>query len=185
MQELRLMQINLHKSKTASAELLLRLEDDISTDDLTVVAIVGGSYENTLLAPCYMPQDAEAPPKELVRLADERKQQFVVGTDANAHNTLWSSSDCNDRGESLLYFLLTNGLYVANWGDVLTYVGPTSENVLDLTLYNEFCSVVEDWRVLEDPSFSDHKYIFFRMDSDRNRVSGRSRNPRNSRPLGR
>ena len=40
--------------------------------------------------------------------------------------------------------------------------------------------MVENWRVLEDPSFSDHKYISFRMDCDRNRVSGRSRNPRNT-----
>ena len=183
MQELRLMQINLHKSKTASAELLLRLEDDISTDDLTVVAIVGGSYENTLLAPCYMPHDAEAPPQEhqkLVRLAGERRQPFVVVKDANAHHTLWGSSDCNDRGESLLYFLLTNGLYMTNRGDVSTYVDPSSENVLDLRLYNDFCFVVEDWRVLEDPSLSNHKYISFRMDCEINRVSGRSRKPRNT-----
>ena len=40
--------------------------------------------------------------------------------------------------------------------------------------------MVEDWRVLEDPSISDHKYISFRMDCDRNRVSGRLRNPRNT-----
>ena len=40
--------------------------------------------------------------------------------------------------------------------------------------------MVEDWRVLEDPSFSDDKYISFRMDCDRNRVSGRSRKPRNT-----
>ena len=91
--------------------------------------------------------------QRLVRLAGERKQPFVVGTDANAHHTLWGTSDCNDGGESLLYFLLTNGLYVANRGDVPTYVGPTSENVSDLTLYNDLSSVVEDWSVLEDPSF--------------------------------
>ena len=124
---------------------------NLSTDDLTVVTIECGRDEPTLLASCYMPHDTEAPlqePQRLVILAGERKQPFVKGTDANAQHTLWGSSDCNDRGESLIYFLLTNGLYVANQGDVPAYVDLTSENVLDLTRYNHFCSVVKDWRVL-------------------------------------
>ena len=160
MQELKLLQINLHKSKTASAELLLRLEErgydaalvqepwiasgnevsgiksrsfhtyfpdaqnkvrtamlvsknvnsyfisNLSTDSLTVVVIEGGRDEPTLLASYYMSHDAEAPPQELqklVRQAGERKQPFVVGTDANAHRTLWGSSDLNGRGESLFF----------------------------------------------------------------------------------
>ena len=68
---------------------------------------------------------------------------------------------------------------MVNWSDVPTYVDPTSEIVLDLTLYNDFCSVVKNWRVIEDISFSDYKYISFGMDCERNRVKGRSRNPRN------
>ena len=47
-------------------------------------------------------------------------------------------------------------------------------------MYNDFCSVLKDWRILEDRAFSDRKYIPFRMDCDRNRASGRSRNPRNT-----
>ena len=68
---------------------------NLSMDDLTVVAIEDGRDEPTLLASCYMPHDAEAPLQEhqrLVRLGGERKQAFFVGTDANAHHTLWGSS---------------------------------------------------------------------------------------------
>ena len=35
---------------------------NLSTDDLTVVTIEGGGDESTLLASCYIPHDAEAPP---------------------------------------------------------------------------------------------------------------------------
>jgi len=37
---------------------------------------------------------------------------------ANAHQSVWGSSDINDRGESLLEFILSTNLYVyrKRWG---------------------------------------------------------------------
>ncbi|XP_043661532.1 uncharacterized protein LOC122625503 [Drosophila teissieri] len=194
---LRVLQLNFHKSKIASAELLFALEQgsvDIalvqepwitsgnavaglkssnynlfytpsvsrnrtavllwkglhanlmshySTDDLTVV-ILEGERMRLLVASCYMAHDRTAPPKELRSMveASPNDQQLIVGTDANAHHCVWGGTDINDR---------------ANVGEKHTFVGPTSSNVLDLTLVRGQSTMVSEWRVLERPSFSDHK----------------------------
>nr|AMS38355.1 hypothetical protein [Bactrocera tryoni] len=236
-QELRVLQVNLHKSKIASAELLLNLEKggydvalvqepwiasgnvvaglksqnyttytpsvinkvrsailvkkslfshidfSLSTDDLTVVAVKGAKDESLLLASCYMPHDCEAPTAELQRLAatsSRRKQALVVGADANAHHTVWGSPDINQRGESLLNYILQSSLVVANRGEEPTYIGPTSRNVLDITLYTSRDALVENWRVLSTPSFSDHRYIYFSIRSEAKIRNEVRRNPRNT-----
>jgi len=38
----------------------------------------------------------------------------ATDTTANAHHNVWGSSDINDRGESLLDFILSTNLYIAN-----------------------------------------------------------------------
>ena len=154
-----------------------------STDDLAVVALENGKDDIILLASCYMAHNRDAPPVELQRLVEEtgkRKQNLVVGTDANAHHTVWGSKDINDRGESLISFILQTSLKIANRGDIPTYKGPTSENVLDLTLFSDFQVVVDDWKVLKVPTFSDHCYIHFQVSYARPNNIKVFRNPRNA-----
>ncbi|XP_054745732.1 uncharacterized protein LOC129250113 [Anastrepha obliqua] len=134
-------------------------------DDLTVVALEGCKDETLLFGSCYMPHDGEAPQTELRKLVEtaaSKKHALVVGTDANAHHPVWGSADINDRGESLFTYILQSSLEIANRGEELTYVGPTSKNVLDLTLYTSRHVMVQEWEVLSTPSFSDHRYISFR-----------------------
>ncbi|XP_062124849.1 uncharacterized protein LOC133837952 [Drosophila sulfurigaster albostrigata] len=129
-----------------------------------------------------MAHDMPAPPDELRRLVDmvcSSKKHLIIGTDANAHHSVWGSPDINDRGESVLDFILNNKLRLANRGEVSTYVGPTSCNVLDLTIATE-CTNVEEWRVLDRPSFSDHKYIQFTIPFNRVPAAQPFRNPRNT-----
>ncbi|XP_054734540.1 uncharacterized protein LOC129242002 [Anastrepha obliqua] len=206
---LKVLQINLHKSKNASAELLLNIEGvgydvalvqepwiasgnivsglksqnyntyipivknkvrtamlvkksicsyidhNLSSDDLTVVALEGCKDETLLFGSCYMPHDEEAPQAELRKLVEtaaRKKHALVVGTDANAHHTVWGSADINDRGESLFTYILQSSLEIANRGEEPTYVGPTSKNVLDLTLYTSRHVMVQEWEVLSRPS---------------------------------
>jgi len=77
-----------------------------------------------------------APPDELSSFVEfgSKDDQLLIGADANAHYSVWWSSDINDRGESLLDFILSTNLYIANVGEEHTFVGPTSSNVLDITL---------------------------------------------------
>lgn len=60
---------------------------------------------------------------------------FLVGPDANADHTIWGSFDINQRGESLFNFILKSSLVVANIDEEPTYIGPTSRNVLEITLH--------------------------------------------------
>jgi len=48
------------------------------------------------------------------------------------------------------------------------YVGPTSSNVLDLTLATGSSNLISGWKVLEGPSFSDHRYIKFKCNFNSN-----------------
>ncbi|KAH8269780.1 hypothetical protein KR018_005286, partial [Drosophila ironensis] len=152
-------------------------------DDLTAVALESSGEEPILMVSCYMAHDTDAPPRELRRMVEEaelRKKPLIIGADANAHHTVWGSKDVNERGESLLDFILSMGLTISNEGEEPTYVGPTSTNVLDLTLKTEGNTEVTEWRVLSRPSFSDHRYIEFRVEFNRSDHKLPRRNPRNT-----
>ncbi|XP_054087737.1 uncharacterized protein LOC128922138 [Zeugodacus cucurbitae] len=155
-------------------------------DDLTVVGVKGVKDELILLASCYMPHDSEAPTAELHRLAvtsSDRRQALVVGADANAHHTIWGSPDINQRGESLFNVIIQSSLAIANRGEEPTYIGPTSKNVLDITLYTSRGVVMENWKVLGTPSFSDHRYIYFSIRSKAKIRSVGRRDPRRMLPI--
>ncbi|KAH8294581.1 hypothetical protein KR054_011526, partial [Drosophila jambulina] len=151
------------------------------SDDLTVV-LLESEKKRLLAASCYMAHDRTAPPEELrsVVEASPNDQHLIVGADANAHHCVWGSPDINDRGESLLDFILTTNLSIANVGEEHTFVGPTSSNVLDLTLVRGQVTMVSEWRVLERPSFSDHKYIQFQYEFEHFPKPAVFRNPRNT-----
>ena len=60
----------------------------------------------------YFPSDAEesSPPqqvRDLIRDCKVNGLVLVIGCDAYAHNTAWERSDCNNREEALLEFLVT------------------------------------------------------------------------------
>ncbi|KAH8292675.1 hypothetical protein KR054_001639, partial [Drosophila jambulina] len=151
------------------------------SDDLTVV-MLESEKKRLLAASCYMAHDRTAPPEELrsVVEASPNDQQLIVGADANAHHCVWGSPDINDRGESLLDFIITTNLSIANVGEEHTFVGPTSSNVLDLTLVRGQVTIVSEWRVLERLSFSDHKYIQFQYEFEHSLKPAVFRNPRNT-----
>ena len=61
---------------------------------------------------------------------------IIVGTDANAHRTIWGSSDINLRGEDLLAYCVSTDLNFCNIGNAPILRTKTREEVLDLTLVN-------------------------------------------------
>ncbi|XP_054729442.1 uncharacterized protein LOC129238443, partial [Anastrepha obliqua] len=161
--------LNIQEVEKGDLEVVSNPEKVLRPDaenDLTVVALEGCKDETLLFGSCYMPHDGEAPQTELRKLVEtaaRKKHALVVGTDANAHHTVWGSADINDRGESLFTYILQSSLEIANRGEEPTYVGPTSKNVLDLTLYTSRHVMVQEWEVLSRPSFSDHRYISFQV----------------------
>ena len=108
-----------------------------------------------------------APPNLLrnVLVFTENKQiPTVVGTYANAHHTIWVSSDINFRGEDLLAYCVSADLKFCNVGNKPTFRTKTREEVQDLTLVNRCAwDRVIGWHVSNVPSFSDHMYIRFQV----------------------
>ena len=78
---------------------------------LLTVPTENGSRE-LVLASAYFPGDIDDAPSDLVNklvsFCKQQNYQFIIGSDANAHHTVWGSTNINDRGERLLKFLCSN-----------------------------------------------------------------------------
>ncbi|XP_054737884.1 uncharacterized protein LOC129244293 [Anastrepha obliqua] len=122
-----------------------------------------GEHE-VIIASAYLPGDEEtAPTRELVALVNYCKEnhlRWIIGCDANAHHTIWGSTNINARGECLLEFLLRYNVSIVNRGNEPTFRNAIREEVLDLTLCSpNVLSEVSNWHVSGEASMSDHSLI--------------------------
>jgi len=108
-----------------------------------------------------MAPDRPAPPEELKSFLEFglKDDQLLIGADADAHHSVWGVSGINDRGESLLDFILFTNLYIGTHLRRSFLVKRARYNACKGTEY-----LVSEWRVLKTPPFSDHRYIQFRYD---------------------
>lgn len=121
------------------------------------------------MASSYMAHDRPAPPEEVISLQESvgEVNPLILGCDANARHTLWGSTETNERGESLFEFIISTKLSICNTGNTPTFIFPSTsdyegwEEVLDITLVTEGDLKVEGWRVSDDVSLSDHRWILF------------------------
>lgn len=132
----------------------------------------------------YMAHDTELlPPRPLQAAlleAAKTRTPVVIGADANAHHTIWGSTDTNERGESLIEYILGNNLQICNRGNEPTFITSVRQEVLDITLTNEHAAnLIRSWKVSQDHSMSDHRYLEFDMDAPRPTVK-QFRNKRNT-----
>ncbi|XP_044751686.1 uncharacterized protein LOC123311683 [Coccinella septempunctata] len=132
---------------------------------------VGGIDRDIVIASAYFAGDWPiTPPEEvqrLVRYCNSRKLPIIIGCDANAHNTIWGSTNNNARGECLLEYLLANNLETLNVGTTPTFVTRAREEVLDVTIVNVAARKnVTSWGVMNEPSLCDHRIIEFKVEGD-------------------
>ncbi|XP_055850621.1 uncharacterized protein LOC129915175 [Episyrphus balteatus] len=138
-----------------------------SNTDQTTVRLERDGLPMLILSSTYMPYDGtEGPPADitetLVSFASKNKFDIILGCDSNSHHMQWGSTDTNTRGESLFEFIIEKNLLVANRGNTPTFVTKTREEVLDITLTsNSDTCQLEQWKVLDEISFSDHRLIEF------------------------
>ncbi|XP_031777269.1 uncharacterized protein LOC116415865 [Nasonia vitripennis] len=102
------------------------------------------------------------------------RRQLNIPTADNEYGSL----DTNGRGDALLQYLVTTSLYIMNRGREPTFCNSVRSEVIDLTL----CTVgmegwVGSWRVSNEPSLSDHRYIQFEW-KERCSETRAFRNPR-------
>jgi len=92
---------------------------------------------------------------------------LILGMDSNSHSVLWGCQESNTRGVEMEDLIAEKNLRVVNVGITPTFKTCRAESIIDVTLMNSTAMSkleVEEWRVVKDPpSFSDHRYIEFRV----------------------
>ena len=112
-----------------------------SNEDIVAVRVnnVCQSGDSFVFASAYMAAEEPAPPnllRDLLVFTENEQIPTIVGTDANAHHTIWGSPDINPRGENLLAYCASADLNFCNVGNKPTFRTKTREEVLDLTSVN-------------------------------------------------
>lgn len=165
----------------ANKNLKIFLLDSYSDEDNTVVRWERNKTDKPLvLISSYMPYDSgnQPPSNTLRRVVDSWREDMLIGCDANAHHTQWGSTDINSRGESLLDYIGSTNLSICNRGIAPTFITRNRKEVLDLTLATNSSSLtVRNWRVSDEASLSDHCWIRYQVDCEREKRSV-IRNPR-------
>jgi ribonuclease HI len=102
---------------------------------------------------------------QLLEYCDSQRIPLVIGMDSNAHNLLWGSVDTNKRGEHLEEVMEEYNCMLCNVGSVPTFSSARAESVIDLVWINDMANriSVQEWRVDPRPSFSDHRYVLFKV----------------------
>jgi len=131
-----------------------------------------------------MAHDTNCPPtelKEALRYAQNKSLSVIVESDVNAHHYILASSDENDRREILCEFITENELHVVNKGHEPTFITASRTEVLDVTmLTTNILKNIENWKVDQDESLSDHRYISFQFETDLSQpIQYRNRNKTN------
>ena len=135
-----------------------------------------------IISSVYFPGDTKTVPQakvqDLIKFCRSQRNPFIIGCDANAHHTVWGSTDINDRGESLFEYLVKNNIDISNRGNEPTFVNKIRKEVLDLTLC---CPLIAEemrnWHVSQEESLSDHRHIRFDI-SVANQYTESYRDPR-------
>ena len=114
------------------------LMPQFSNKDVVAVRVknVRREGDSFVFVSAYMALEEPAPLvilKELLSFSDRDNIPTVIGTDANAHHTVWGSSNVNQKGMDLLTYCASANLHFCNMGNKPTFKTRKRE-VLDLTL---------------------------------------------------
>ena len=155
----------------ATPDLCCSLIPMFSNEDIEAISVsnVCRKGDSFVFASACMAAEEPAPPNLLrdpLVFTENEQIPTIVGTDANAHHTIWESSDINPRGEDLLAYCASADLIFCNVGNKPTSRTKPHEEVLDLILVNRRAwNRAVGWHVSNEPSFLDHMHIRFQVKS--------------------
>ena len=79
--------------------------------NMEVSAVVGGCRWTIRFSSVYLPYEDPDPHsakmKDIVQHSAQEKKEIIIRIDANAHHTLWGSTDLKPRGESLMEYMVS------------------------------------------------------------------------------
>ncbi|XP_063539417.1 uncharacterized protein LOC134748560 [Cydia strobilella] len=142
----------------------------LTTDNVVAVSIQTSAWEVVLVS-LYLEPDQPMEPhlEQLEKVAKELKpQRWIIGGDFNAKSTWWGSPVVDGRGEQLATTLDELGLNILNRGDTPTFDtvrgGKHYTSYVDVTACSiDILDLVDDWRVDQGLTSSDHNGIIFKV----------------------
>lgn len=88
----------------------------------------------------------------------------ILAGDFNSKSPEWGSQTEDERGRVLAETVISLGMKFENVGTRATFQRGNSESVIDVTFSRlQRLQILHDWRVLEDFSHSDHKYVTYQL----------------------
>jgi hypothetical protein len=106
----------------------------------------------------FLSRSLDLPParelKEIMCDCKEENLYLVVGCDSISQNTVWDSTNCNDRVVALFKFLNFMNLEILNQGNDSTFCSARKLEVIDITLrsftlysvhFGGLCTGTPDW----------------------------------------
>ena len=143
----------------------LIFSNEFSTEDITVCFM---NSSKRYIASIYLDILKDPIHPLMIKMAEyfaTSKKNAIWCMDSNAHSSaLWNSSDTNNRGEILEFFIMSHCAHVLNEGSVATFSNSRSSTIIDITLaFGEHEDIV-DWKVDTNCfTFSDHKLITMKL----------------------
>ncbi len=113
----------------------------------------------TFLVSLYLDCKVPSLPKELIDLMrNVGNNDVLIGTDSNAHSTVWNCSSTDNRGDMVNKFLIDNNLSCCNIGNNPTFInGSGDTSIIDLTIANYRLSQrIRNWQVEKVLHSTDH-----------------------------
>ena len=113
----------------------------------------------TFLVSLYLDCKVPSLPKELIDLMrNVGNNDVLIGTDSNAHSTVWNCSFTDNRGDMVNNFLIDNNLSCCNIGNNPTFEnGAGDTSIIDLTIANYRLSQrIRKWQVEKVLHSTDH-----------------------------
>lgn len=156
------------------------LMEQFSNKDMTTIAVKlrndKGGQKRIMLCSVYLPSlddnkhhinnPIDNKIVELVEHCKSSNLECILAGDFNAHSIAWGCNNDDIRGKNILEFLMLANLSLLNRGSTSTFSSGLRESVIDLTLSTPLIArVISNWRVDERDSLSDHRVIYFEINS--------------------
>ena len=120
----------------------------------------------TFLVSLYLDCKVPCLPKELIDLMrNVGNNDILIGTDSNAHSTVWNCSLTDNRGDMVNKFLIDNNLSCCNIGNNPTFIsGAGNTSIIDLTIANfRLSQCIRNWHVEKVLHSTDHFRIRYNI----------------------
>ena len=143
--------------------------NQFTDDDITVGTIEGNGLNHPIIiASIYLAGDKPAILpllEELVDFCAARNLKLICGMDINAHSPLWGCNYSDKRGETWEEFIFQKQLDVHNVGNEPTWQSRGLSSIIDVTLSLNMEDDINEWKVSNVDSLSDHNMICFALGS--------------------